>query len=168
MTIIEKKISDLKPYYNNPRDNEKAVKYVAESIKNYGFKVPVIIDSEGVIVAGHTRLKAAESLGINEVPCVVADDLTQEQIKAFRIADNKVSDFSIWDNKMLLEELADIGDLFTGFDIGDDFNDILDESDSDVLLDNQDGVVYEVTFGSQDEDKINEIVSMWEQLHESE
>ena len=81
MEIITKKISEIIPYENNPRKNDDAVEYVANSIKEFGFKVPVIIDKNNVIVAGHTRVKAAERLGIEEIPCIMADDLTDEQIK---------------------------------------------------------------------------------------
>ena len=88
MNIILKKLEDLVPYENNPRNNDEAVDYVAQSIKEFGFKVPVVIDTNNVIVAGHTRYKASKKLGINEIPCLVADDLTPEQIKAFRLADN--------------------------------------------------------------------------------
>ena len=88
MEIKNLKIQDLKPYEKNPRKNDEAVNFVAESIKQFGFKVPIIIDKNNVIVAGHTRFKAAKKLGISEVPCIVADDLTEEQIKAFRLADN--------------------------------------------------------------------------------
>lgn len=108
MKIIEKKISDLKAYENNPRNNDGAVEYVANSIKEFGFKNPVIIDKDNVIVCGHTRVKAAKSLKMKTVPCIVADDLTEEQIKAFRLADNKVSEFSQWDFPMLEIEMADI------------------------------------------------------------
>lgn len=117
-------------------------------------------------MTGHTRLKAAERLGMDKVPCIVADDLTEKQVKAFRIADNKVADFSLWDNKLLLEELEDLGDLFTGFDISEDFNTVLDETDNTVLIDNDDGVSYEVTFRSQDEKKIDKITELWEGLDE--
>lgn len=166
MEIVYKKLNELIPYDKNPRDNDRAVQYVADSIKAYGFKVPLVIDSGGVIVTGHTRLKAAESLGMDKVPCIVADDLTEKQVKAFRIADNKVADFSLWDNKLLLDELEDLGDLFTGFDISEDFNTVLDETDNAVLMDNDDGVSYEVTFRSQDEAKIDKITEMWEGLDE--
>lgn len=91
MQIVQKKVKDLKPYERNPRRNEEAVKYVKASIQEFGFKVPIVIDADGVIVAGHTRLKAAKELGMEEVPCIVADDLTPEQVKAFRLADNQVS-----------------------------------------------------------------------------
>lgn len=108
MKIEYKKIEDIIPYENNPRKNEEAVDYVANSIKEFGFKVPIIIDSENVIVTGHTRLKAAEKLGLKQVPVIKADDLTEDQIKAFRIADNKVGEFSSWDLDKLNLELEDI------------------------------------------------------------
>lgn len=119
MQIVDIRTDELVPYENNPRLNDNAVEYVKQSIEAYGFKVPIIIDKNKVIVAGHTRHKAAKELGLATVPCIVADDLDEQQIKAFRIADNKVSDFSMWDNTKLLEELGDIDySLFTGFDIG--------------------------------------------------
>ena len=108
MQVITKKVEVLTPYEKNPRKNDDAVQYVAESIKEFGFKVPIVIDSNNVIVAGHTRFKAAKKLNITEVPCIVADDLSEEQIKAFRLADNKVSEFSKWDNSLLDAELFDI------------------------------------------------------------
>ena len=111
MQIVNKKITDIRPYEKNPRKNDEAVKYVAESIKEFGFKVPIIIDKDNVIVCGHTRYKAAKQLKIKEVPCVLADDLTDEQIKAFRLADNKVSEKSLWDYDLLAEELSAINDL---------------------------------------------------------
>lgn len=101
-------LSDIKPYENNPRMNDDAVKYVENSIKEFGFKVPIIIDQNNVIVAGHTRLKAAEKLGLEKAPCIRADDLTEDQIKAFRIADNKVAEFSSWDLEKLDVELEEI------------------------------------------------------------
>lgn len=115
MKIVEKSINEFVMYENNPRKNDEAVKYVAESIKNFGFKNPIIIDKDNVIVAGHTRLKAARKLKMETVPCIVADDLTPEQIKAFRLADNKVSEFATWDDDLLAIELADI----TGIDMTD-------------------------------------------------
>lgn len=111
-----KNVSDLIPYVNNPRKNDKAVDIVASSIKNYGFKVPIIVDVNNEIVTGHTRLKAAQKLGMNVVPCIIADDLTQSQIKAYRIADNKVAEAAEWDYDLLKLELVDIDD-FTGFDL---------------------------------------------------
>lgn len=111
MQIIEKNINDLTPYENNPRKNDKSVDYVANSISQFGFKVPIVIDSNGVIVAGHTRYKAAVKLKMDTVPCIVADDLTEEQIKAFRLADNKVGESSQWDMDLLVNELDGIFDL---------------------------------------------------------
>lgn len=118
MKIIMKKISELIPYINNPRNNANSVDAVASSIKNYGFKVPIIIDKDNEIVTGHTRLLAAKKLGHEEVPCIVADDLTEAQIKAYRIADNKVSEASEWNLEMLAVELEDL-EGFTGFDIAE-------------------------------------------------
>ena len=111
MEIVYKKLNELKPYENNPRINDEAVEYVKNSIKEFGFKVPIIVDKNNVIIAGHTRYKASEKLGVIEVPCIVADDLTNEQVKAFRLADNKVSEKSIWDYTKLDEELKNILDI---------------------------------------------------------
>lgn len=111
LEIIYKNIKDLKPYSKNARKNDKAVKYVAKSIEEFGFKIPVIIDKDGVIVCGHTRYKASKKLGYNEIPCIIADDLTEEQIKAFRLADNKVSEKADWDFDLLSDEINDIIDI---------------------------------------------------------
>lgn len=113
MNIVEKNITELKEYENNPRNNDGAVEAVADSIKNFGFKVPIIIDSNNIIVAGHTRLKAAQRLGLSSVPCIVADDLTDEQIKAYRLADNKTGELAEWDFEMLEKELSEL----TAFDV---------------------------------------------------
>lgn len=104
-------IKDIKPYGKNPRKNDDAVPYVAESIKQFGFKVPIVIDKNNVIVAGHTRYKAAKKLGFKSVPCIIADDLTDEQIKAFRLADNKVSEKAEWDLDLLDSEIEGIFDI---------------------------------------------------------
>ena len=121
LSIVYKKVNELIPYENNPRINDDAVDYVVNSIKEFGFKVPIVIDSDGVVVAGHTRLKACEKLGIDEVPCIVADDLTPEQVKAFRIADNKTAEKASWDDDLLSDELKDLIDDFdmTDFGFGD-------------------------------------------------
>lgn len=125
MNIENLKIEEVIPYEKNPRKNDEAVKYVAESIKKFGFKVPIIIDKDNIIVCGHTRLKAAKKLKLKEVPCIRADDLTEEQIKAFRLADNKVSERAEWDFDLLAEELADLKDMNMQ-DFG--FEDILEEN----------------------------------------
>lgn len=108
MEVFEMRAGDLTPYENNPRINDEAVEKVAASIKEFGFKVPIIIDRDGVIIAGHTRLKAAQVLGMETVPVIRADDLTPDQVKAFRLADNKVGEFSMWDMDALEAELARI------------------------------------------------------------
>ena len=111
MNVQEISVSELIPYENNPRNNLGAVDAVAESIRNFGFKVPIVIDSENVIVCGHTRLMAAKKLGLDKVPCIVADDLTEEQIKAFRLADNKTAELAEWDFSKLEAELAELADI---------------------------------------------------------
>ena len=108
MEIVNKRLDEIKPYEKNPRKNDEAVDYVASSIKEFGFKVPIVIDSNGVIVTGHTRYKAAKKLGLEEVPTIMADDLSEEQIKAFRLADNKVSEKAKWNKDLLMSELFDL------------------------------------------------------------
>ena len=130
MQIESINIDDLKPYINNPRHNEDAVEYVMNSIKQFGFKVPIVIDKDNVIVTGHTRLKAAKRLGYTKLPCIRADDLTEDQIKAFRVADNRVSEFSTWDYDKLDVELEEIN-LDMG-DFGLDFGTFLDEDAEDI------------------------------------
>lgn len=132
MEIITKKISEIIPYENNPRKNDEAVEYVANSIKEFGFKVPVIIDKNNVIVAGHTRVKAAERLGIEEIPCIMADDLTDEQIKAFRLADNKVGEIAEWDIEMLDLELLDIDMTDFGFEFAEEEPEAIELEESDT------------------------------------
>lgn len=131
MEVIEKRLEEIKPYENNPRHNDAAVPYVANSIREFGFKVPLVIDSGGTIVAGHTRYKAAQRLGLETVPCVVADDLTDEQVKAFRIADNKVAEVATWDEEALSVELSEIE--IADIDMGD-FG-ILDLPEDDEIVD---------------------------------
>lgn len=111
MQIITKKLSDLRPYERNPRKNDQAVDAVASSIREFGFKVPVVIDKNGEIIAGHTRYKAAKKMKLEEIPCIIADDLTEEQIKAFRLADNKVGELAEWDLGLLSDELDRIFDI---------------------------------------------------------
>lgn len=111
MQIVQKKVADIKPYEKNPRKNDASVDYVANSIREFGFKQPIVIDKNCVIVAGHTRYKAAKKLNLDEVPCIMADDLTDEQIKAYRLADNKVGETSDWDTSLLDDELEKILNL---------------------------------------------------------
>lgn len=143
MTIKEYKTGDLIPYENNPRINDGAVEAVANSIKEFGFKVPIVIDKNNVVVAGHTRLKAAEMLGLETVPCIVADDLTEEKIKAFRIADNKTAELAEWDFEKLEAELAELNainysmDQF-GFDgLTDDLSEIIEDEIPEIDEENE-------------------------------
>jgi hypothetical protein len=98
-------IDKVKPYPNNPRNNDDAVEYVANSIREFSFQQPIVVDSEGTIIAGHTRLKAAKMLGMETVPVVVADNLTPAQVNAYRLADNKVAEAATWDMEALSVEL---------------------------------------------------------------
>ena len=126
-------INSIKPYKKNPRKNEEAIPYVMESIKQFGFKNPVILDKDNVIVAGHTRIESAKRLGITEIPCIYADDLTDEQIKAFRLADNKVAEIAEWDIDLLDTELDDILNIDMsdfGFDL-----DLEDEEEKEIIED---------------------------------
>lgn len=113
MKIVDKPIEWLRPYENNPRNNEQAVEAVANSIKEFGFKVPIVATIDGEIVNGHTRFKAAKSLKLKTVPVLIADDLTEEQIKAFRLADNKTGELAEWNVELLYGEL----DELDGFDM---------------------------------------------------
>lgn len=137
MKLISKNPNSLVLYFKNPRKNDNAVKPVMESIKEFGFKVPVVIDADDVIVCGHTRVKAAIKLGLAEVPCIVANDLTEEQIKAFRLADNKVAEFAQWDTDLLTEELNAIFDLdmsLFGFEDEKRYDDMVKGSLMDQFL----------------------------------
>ena len=101
-------IGEIRPYENNPRRNDGAVDAVAASIKNFDFNQPIVVDKNGVIIVGHTRYKAAQKLGMTEVPIIRADDLTEEQAKAYRLADNKTAELAEWDFAKLDEELAEL------------------------------------------------------------
>lgn len=111
MRIEQRPIGSIKPYEKNPRKNEKAVDAVAASIREFGWQQPIVVDGNGVIIAGHTRYKAARRMGLLEVPVVVAENLTSEQVKAYRLADNKTGELAEWDFTALDEELAGIGEL---------------------------------------------------------
>lgn len=155
MQVKTVSIDQIKPYENNPRDNSNAIDAVANSIKEFGWQQPIVVDNVGVIVVGHTRYLAAKKLGLLEVPIVYAKHsdgswLTDDENKAYRIADNKTNDFSIWDNKKLLNELSSIpDDLFTGFDESEIFDDVLNESDASILDDIDEGITYTINFKTQ-------------------
>ena len=147
MQIVYKNVDELIPYVNNPRINDHAVDAVASSIKNFGFRVPIIIDARNEIVAGHTRLKAAKKLGMKEIPTLVADDLDDNQIRAFRLADNKVGELAEWDFTVLEIELQNIDDIdMTLFDFDDSsLDDELDDLDtSEQNLDDVTVIVVDV------------------------
>ena len=163
--IVIKKVKDLKPYEKNPRRNDEAVKAVMASIKEFGFKVPIVIDKNDVIVCGHTRYKAVKKLKFDTVPCIIADDLSDEQIKAFRLADNKVSEKAEWDFDLLSSELDDLFDFdmtVFGFDASEDE---ADKSEDNTYTSKTDIPQYEptgktVTFADMiNEDKVNKLIS---------
>ncbi|MBI1375190.1 MAG: chromosome partitioning protein ParB [Phycisphaera sp.] len=108
MKIVKRKINDIRPYDKNPRINDAAVDAVAASLKEFGWRQPIVVDSDGVIIVGHTRWKAAQKLGLDHVPVHVATDLTEAQIKAYRIADNQTATIAEWDYELLPLELADL------------------------------------------------------------
>ena len=111
MEVREISIGKLIPYDNNPRRNDESVPNVMASIAEFGFRVPIIVNAEYVVIAGHTRLKAAEQLGMEKVPCIVVKDLSKEQEAALRIADNKTAELSEWDYEKLKRELAEVVDI---------------------------------------------------------
>lgn len=167
MNIEYLNLNEIKPYENNPRHNEEAVKYVANSIKEFGFKVPIIIDQNNIIVAGHTRLKAAEKLNIEKVPCIRASDLSEKQIKAFRLADNKVAEMSTWDLDKLNVELENIDFNmnefgFTEFNMDEPNFDELERNDMNEN-NNEKRFVIKITFDTyndwlEKEDEVRKLV----------
>lgn len=136
MRTVDIDIDELEYYEDNPRYNDDAVEVVAASIKEFGFKVPLVVDKNNVIVCGHTRYKASLLLGLKRIPCIIADDLSEEQIKAFRLVDNKVSEYAEWDLEKLNGELSDIelNMLQFGFDLEEEE---LDISDDDFIKDTE-------------------------------
>lgn len=142
MNIVEKRLPELKPYQNNPRKNNAAIKPVMKSIQEFGFKIPIVCDSDGTIVCGHTRYAAAKRLKLKAVPCVIADDLNEEQIKAFRLVDNKTAEFAEWDFDLLNNELNDITDIdMTDFGFEDpdlNFDEFTEEIESKPKVESND------------------------------
>ncbi|MCT7799501.1 MAG: DNA modification methylase [Lactobacillus crispatus] len=134
MQVEAKSIDEIKPYENNPRDNNDAVDAVANSIKEFGWQQPIVVDNEGVIIAGHTRYKAAQKLGLKHVPVVVADNLTPDQVKAYRLADNKTAELADWNMDLLNDELDQIRDIDMS-DFGFDDLDSLELEDADTAKD---------------------------------
>jgi ParB/RepB/Spo0J family partition protein len=138
MDIIYLSIKDIKPYEKNPRQiSQEAIEKVANSIREFGFKVPAIVDKNNVLVCGHTRFLAAKKLGLKEIPCIMADDLTEEQIRAFRIADNKTAELSEWNQELLSEEIANIFDIDMndlGFDLKEKIKEDLKEVEDEMIV----------------------------------
>lgn len=134
MKITELDINEIIPYANNPRNNAAAIDAVAASIREFGFKVPVVIDRNNILITGHTRLEAAKKLGLEKIPAIRAADLTEAQVKAYRLADNKVAEIATWDDSALAAELQALDDLdfdmsdfgFSEDDLGDNTDDIAD------------------------------------------
>ena len=133
MNIVEKRLDEIRPYANNPRKNDEAVEAVANSIREFGFKQPIVVDADGVIIVGHTRYKAAQELGLETVPVLVADDLSDDKVKAYRLADNKTNELAEWDLSALETELAQIDMDMSGFGFDSIIQyDSNDDSDKDI------------------------------------
>lgn len=166
LKVEYRNVAGLIPYVNNPRLNDGAVDAVAASIKEFGFKVPIVVDSDGVIVTGHTRVKAAEKLGLELVPVIVAGDLSPEQVKAFRLADNKTSELAEWDMGKLDIELGEIENIDMndfGFNIDlpeledstvgidDSYEDTGDGEDARMGGSRGYSITYEIAFNDENE-----------------
>lgn len=171
--IQELNIDDIKPYKNNPRKNDEAAISVSESIKAFGFKNPIIVDGNNVVICGHTRLKAAKQLGLKKVPCVVASDLTPEQVKAYRLADNRTAEIADWDFDKLTVELKNIATIdmsdfgFSKFEINMSEDSEPMEFDSNVINEfskDEDAQLQRcrviITYDYEDVDKIAELLGI--------
>lgn len=140
MKVIEVPIEQIKPYENNPRINDDAVHETANSIKEFGWQQPIVVDKNNMIIVGHTRLKAAKQLGLTKVPVVIADKLSDEQVKAYRLADNKTGELADWDLELLDLELNDITELdMTDFG----FDDVMEGAEDEIIEDEFDEEVPE-------------------------
>lgn len=127
-------LAKIKPYPNNPRLNDEAATFVANSIRDFGFRSPIVVDKDGVVIAGHTRLKAAKKLGLKEAPVIVASDLSNEQVKALRLADNKTAEMAEWDLDLLEQEISEIAEIDMsdfGFELGEEPSDGAEAVDDD-------------------------------------
>lgn len=163
MKVIDVKIEDVKPYENNPRKNDSAVGAVAESIKQFGFLQPLVLDKENVITVGHTRYKAAQLLGLKKVPAVYADELSEDQIKAYRLLDNRLNEIAVWDIPSLKVELEDLpefdfSDFGVTFDLNDQDVDISDLFDQDVEVEEKKEKTYEILIYCDDKEEQERIL----------
>lgn len=152
MQVKTVSIDKIKPYENNPRNNDDAVDAVANSIKEFGWQQPIVVDNGGVIIAGHTRYKAAKQLKLKEVPIVVADNLTKEQVNAYRLADNKSGEFATWDDDELQEELDKILDI----DMTDFGFDLETELEDDEVIDDD----YEEEVPEEPKSKLGQVYQL--------
>lgn len=127
-------LAKIKPYPNNPRLNDEAATFVANSIRDFGFRSPIVVDKDGVVIAGHTRLKAAKKLGLKDAPVIVASDLSDDQVKALRLADNKTAEMAEWDLDLLEQEISEIAEIDMsdfGFELGEEPSDGAEAVDDD-------------------------------------
>jgi len=146
MDIVNVDVKKIKPYNKNPRFNDDAIESVANSIDEFGFKVPIVLDKNYVVVTGHTRLKAAERLGLKTVPAIIADDLSESKVKAFRLADNKVAEIAEWDDTLLnseLEELFEIDFDMTqfGFNFEENIEELEELSNKEIELEDDNVII---------------------------
>lgn len=160
MEIKMMKVQDVHPYEKNPRKNDASVDYVANSIRSFGFKVPIVIDKDGVIVCGHTRYKAAKKLSMKEVPCIMADDLTDAQIKAFRLADNKVGESSEWDDDLLDDELSLLDDDFDMENFGFEKFEEEDEDEKTIEIEDRFTITIDCVDEADATEKYNKLTEM--------
>lgn len=165
MDIRNVDINLIKPYQNNPRDNTNAIDGVAKSIKEFGWQQPIVVDKDNIIIVGHTRYQAAKKLNLKEVPVLVASNLSEKQVNAYRLADNKTGEQAIWDNKKLLEELKKLDqDVYTGFKESEIFEDVLDESDNSPIQENSKGVTYNLKLSTQNQEAFEKIKAYAEEV----
>lgn len=156
------KVADIKPYEKNPRYNDNSVEAVAKSIKEFGFRVPIVVDKNNCIICGHTRWKASKYLGLNEVPVIKATDLSEAKAKAYRIADNKTAELSSWDYDKLQEELKvldsadmlDFGFTESELDIQPEVEEMIETEDwvNQDVFDTQSGRII-ITYSTPMEEK---------------
>lgn len=164
MEIKNIDINLIKPYENNPRVNINAVDKVAESIKEFGFKVPLVVNSDYVIINGHTRYEASKKLGLKNVPVIFADDLSEQQQNAFRIIDNKTHDYAEWDYQTLEEELDKISLDMSKYGFEENTLDFIDEMiDSGIAGEGNDKELWslQITFEKNYEDQVKQAINKY-------
>lgn len=168
MKIEMMKVTELIPYDNNPRNNDGAVEAVANSIKEFGFKVPIVVDKDNEIINGHTRLKAAYHLGMDEVPVIKADDLSDDQVKAFRLADNKTGEIAEWDFELLDVELEEIKMDMEQFGFEKEIDFELEDDDEREIVSKKEVYMlgtHKLVCGDDEskKDQVDIIVAAWEE-----